>query len=345
MLLDTFVPDMRIVTIAILVWVGTCLEGSAQSTAMPVLHVGDTLYLSRDLLPAPIDLAETGEDVYWEMGRLLSPFVHESLVRPDGNGGFVITGPDDVDRYIVLRDDGTYVTKLGIPDLRTGGRVTATLDPPMPYWKYSRPGDSWSYTGTFTVNAQLTGSELRYRLTIQSTIDGEGEVNCPTARYDALRERRDIEYTLIKGNGPDDLKLPAGFSPGRAYFFLSSAQPFPVAVVQADAMNRAKQVEYVTHPWAGQVVREVPRKPDVIVYPNPSFGSVRFDLLNLPSGYYDLEIYNILGMLIRTEHVFANGIKTLPMDLSRLKKGTYIYRLVDSQKNTIKSKRLVIITP
>jgi hypothetical protein len=115
--------------------------------------------------------------------------------------------------------------------------------------------------------------------------------------------------------------------------------------VQTDAMNKAKQVEYVTHPWAGQVIQQLPRKPDIFVYPNPSFGTVRFDLLNLPTGYYDLEIYNILGMLIRTERIFANGVKTLPLGLSRLKKGTYIYRLVDSQKNTIRSKRLVIITP
>jgi len=325
--------------------VGVFPHGSAQIATMPLLHAGDTLYLSRDMLPEKIDLAETGEDLYWEMGRLLAPFVHETLIRPDANGGFVLTGPDDIDRYLILQEDGIYLTRLGLPGGVNKDRVIAMIDPPIPYWKNAQFGDSWTYSGTFTVGPQLTGSEIRYKLGIQSVVDGAGEVNCPTARYGVLRERRDIDFTIIKGVGPDDLRLPPGFSPGRAYFFLSTAQPFPVAIVQTDGMNRAKQVEYLTHPWAGVVVRQLPQKPDIIVYPNPSFGNVRFDLLNLPSGYYDLEIYNILGMLIRTERVFANGTKTLPLDLTRLKKGTYIYRLVDSQKNTIKSKRLVIITP
>jgi hypothetical protein len=256
-----------------------------------------------------------------------------------------MTGPDDIDRYLTWRADGLYLSRLGLPDITSGGRTFATIDPPVPYYKKMSFSDAWSYTGTITLNAPQGLGELRYRLTIQAEVDGHGEVNSPTSRYDVFRERRDVEVVLSKGAGPSELNLPTGFMPGRAYFFHSNSVPFPIAIVQTDAMNKAKQVEYVTHPWAGQVIQQLPRKPDIFVYPNPSFGTVRFDLLNLPTGYYDLEIYNILGMLIRTERIFANGVKTLPLDLSRLKKGTYIYRLVDSQKNTIRSKRLVIITP
>jgi hypothetical protein len=154
--------------------------------------------------------------------------------------------------------------------------------------------------------------------------------------------------TLAPGGAavnPADLGLPPGFTTGRVFVFQSVAHAMPVAIVQTDAMNRPRQVEYLSHPWAGTVVQQIPRRPEIFVYPNPSFGQVRFDFLNLPSGNYELEIYNILGTKIRTERLFVNGMKTLPLDLSRLKKGTYIYRLVDSQKNTIRSKRLVIITP
>src|SRR5690606_37498397 len=105
---------------------------------------------------------------------------------------------------------------------------------------------------------------------------------------------------------PEDLPLPAGFMPGRSYFFHNNKYPVPVAIVQTDALNQAKQVEYISQPWAGQVVQQVPRQPDIIVYPNPSFGNVRFDLYNLSPGSYELEIYNILGMKLRTEQIYAN---------------------------------------
>jgi hypothetical protein len=320
---------------------------TAQTSIRPVLRPGDTVYLSRDLLPHPIEFADTGADLYWDMSRLLSPFVHQSLVRPDGTEGLVLMGTDDVDRYMVDKSDGLYITRLGLPD-GTGGRTIVHIDPPVPFVRYLDLDDTWEYKGTITLNSTQSGRPVKFSLAIRAEVDASGELYSPTARYDVVRERRDIELILMPSGvvtKHTEPGLPTGFTTGRTYLFISAASAMPVAVVQTDAMNQAKQVEYLTHPWAGTVIQQLPRRPDVFVYPNPSFGNVRFDFLNLSSGYYDLEIYNILGSKIRTEYLFINGIRTLPLDLTRLKKGTYIYRLVDSEKNTIRSKRLVIITP
>jgi hypothetical protein len=224
----------------------------------------------------------------------------------------------------------------------------AHLEPPVPFVRYLEINDSWDYEGTLTVPSAQNGRETRFALTIHGEVDAAGELFSPTARYEVIREQRDIELTFLPSGvmtRHPEPGLPAGFITGRTYVFISTASAMPVATVMTDAMNQAKQVEYITHPWAGTVIQQLPRRPDVFVYPNPSFGNLRFDFLNLPSGYYDLEIYNILGSKIKTENLFINGTRTLPLDLTRLKKGTYIYRLVDSQKNTIRSKRLVIITP
>jgi hypothetical protein len=259
----------------------------------------------------------------------------------------VFMGADDVERYVSERADGLYLSRLGVPDA-SGGRIMVRIEPPMPYAKNNAPGSSWDYTGILSMNIPQSSREVRLALTIHAEVDANGELYSPTMRYDVLRERRDIEVALAPGGAavnPNDLGLPPGFTSGRIYIFQSATSPVPVATVQTDAMNQAKQVEFLSHPWAGTVVQQIPRRPEVFVYPNPSFGNVRFDFLNLPSGYYDLEIFNILGTKIRTDRFYVNGGKTVPMDLSRLKKGTYIYRLVDSQKNTIRSKRLVIITP
>ena len=324
-----------------------CATGAAQSGEKPVIRPGDTVYLSRDLLPLPIEFSDIGENQYWDMSRLLSPFVHESLVRPDGSEGMVIMGPDDIDRYFLEKPDGLYITKLGLPD-GSGGRTIARIEPPVPFVRYLDLNDNWDYEGTITLGSAQAGRETRFALAIHSEVDAAGELYSPTAKFDVFREQRDVELTFLPSGvvtKHSEPGLPAGFSTGRTYVFISRTFALPIATVQTDAMNQAKQVDYVNQPWAGTVIQQLPRRPDVFVYPNPSFGNVRFDFLNLPPGYYDLEIYNILGAKIRTENLFINGIRTLPLDLTRLKKGTYIYRLVDSQKNTIRSKRLVIITP
>jgi hypothetical protein len=259
----------------------------------------------------------------------------------------VITGPDDVDRYLSEREDGLYLSRLGLPDPATGNRTMVRLDPPMPYVKNVKMDDAWVYQGTLSMFSSLSPREVKLSVIVYAQVDAVGELLSPTLRYDVLRERRDIEISLAPGGAavnPSDLGLPPCLTEGISYAFIGSASPMPIALIQVDAMNQAKQVEFISHPWAGTVIQQMPRRPDVFVYPNPSFGNVRFDFLNLPTGYYDLEIYNILGSKIRTERIYINGVKTLPLDLSRFKKGTYIYRLVDDQKNTIRSKRLVIIT-
>ena len=68
-------------------------------------------------------------------------------------------------------------------------------------------------------------------------------------------------------------------------------------------------------------------------------------MVNLDADDYSIEIYSILGVRLRTESFYVNGSRTVMMNLTDLKKGTYIYRLVDSSNNAIRSKRLVIISP
>lgn len=222
------------------------------------------------------------------------------------------------------------------------------IDPPMPFAKGLRLDERWEYQGILSMTLPQSNREVRLSLNVRAEADALGELYSPFYRYDVVREQRDIDIALAPGGAmvnPSDLGLPVGFNAGRVFVFQSAVHPLPVAIVQTDAMNQAKHVEYLSHPLAGTVLQQVPRRPDVFIYPNPSFGNVRFDFLNLPTGYYDLEIYNILGSKVRTDRFYVNGTKTAPMDLSRLKKGTYLYRLVDSQKNTIRSKRFVIITP
>ena len=71
---------------------------------------------------------------------------------------------------------------------------------------------------------------------------------------------------------------------------------------------------------------------------------MRFQLSELPFGKYKLKIFNILGTPIREMDVNVDDLRTtVTMDLGDLQRGTYLYRLQDSNGRTIKTKRVVLI--
>ena len=84
---------------------------------------------------------------------------------------------------------------------------------------------------------------------------------------------------------------------------------------------------------------------NVYAYPNPAINYAKFDCVNLDPDYYDLKIYNILGLEAYTERYFISGNKMLKVDLSDFRKGTYLYSLVDTTGKVITTKRLVVIRP
>lgn len=84
---------------------------------------------------------------------------------------------------------------------------------------------------------------------------------------------------------------------------------------------------------------------NVYAYPNPAINYAKFDCVNLKPDYYDLKIYNILGLEAFTERHFISGNKMLKVDLSDFRKGTYLYSLVDTTGKVVTTKRLVVIRP
>ncbi|MCB0623208.1 MAG: T9SS type A sorting domain-containing protein, partial [Saprospiraceae bacterium] len=86
-------------------------------------------------------------------------------------------------------------------------------------------------------------------------------------------------------------------------------------------------------------------QPILFAYPNPAIEEVRFDFNGLLPGNYDLKIYNILGQLVWERNFWLAGNRTEKVNLARLRKGTYLYSLVDSNGKTLATKRLMIVRP
>lgn len=83
---------------------------------------------------------------------------------------------------------------------------------------------------------------------------------------------------------------------------------------------------------------------DLITYPNPTYGEVTFELMNMPHDNYKVVVYNILGKQLWSSDInFLQG--RLRADLSHLRKGTYFYSILNGRGQKITTRRLMIMTP
>lgn len=80
----------------------------------------------------------------------------------------------------------------------------------------------------------------------------------------------------------------------------------------------------------------------VLSLPNPSFGRSTLYLINLPFDNYTFEVSNIVGSKVLTKKIDKTEGKEVALDLTILKKGTYVYRLINSKGEKLATKRLVI---
>ncbi len=205
----------------------------------------------------------------------------------------------------------------------------------------------------------ITPDSLRIRIAIErrDVVDAWGKITIPGGIYDVLREKRtEIKETRV------DAKLSffpwqditglipnselAGKDTTVYYYFFSNETKEPIAIVTMDRdEKRAIRVEY----RAGDITTDVQNvkslKPGVYAFPNPAIVNVRFEFSNLPAGDYKLTIYNILGAMVWSQRYYINGQRIEKVDISNLRKGTYLYSLQNNEGKTIATKRLVVVRP
>jgi hypothetical protein len=70
----------------------------------------------------------------------------------------------------------------------------------------------------------------------------------------------------------------------------------------------------------------------VTVYPSPTHGDFTLDINNTISGNYSMEITNVLGQVVLTDHIEKDaGNFTKAYDLSGFEKGLYLVKLTNSE--------------
>lgn len=197
------------------------------------------------------------------------------------------------------------------------------------------------------------------------TVDAWGKVILPVGTYDVLRVRRlDVTETSVQALVPTFPGFPSiwvnvtsflgGVSPflggdtTLTYRYYNDESKEPIAIIRADPIDETPtNAEYKSaDPNTVSVIKLYGKKPNIYAYPNPAIDQVRFDLVNIPNGTYDLNIYNILGVKVwSNKYNFTNSADTIQLDLNNFSKGTYLYSLVNNEGKTFATRRLVILRP
>ena len=220
-----------------------------------------------------------------------------------------------------------------------------------------------------TAPLPITPDSFRVRLSLsrEDVVDAWGKMTIPGGTYDVLREKRTTEQNVrldakvgfFGWQDITDIVLEAvnideilgmdntlGESTIISYHFYSDEAKEPIAIARMDtAGTNPVQVQFKGNDIISNVQNVNALKPGVYAFPNPAVVNVRFEFSNLKPGNYTLRIYNILGVEVWKKKYSVNGFRTEQVDISALRKGTYLYSLTNEKRKTLATKRLIVIRP
>lgn len=346
--------------------------------------IGDTLKTAADNLPSGIDLGNPGGPQTWDFSSLQGPFTTNTVYRDAQQGGafssflnaqLMVELPAEAEAFYSLSSTKfEYLGYYGTDPLGLGINLVVRYSPPLierraplnyqnEYETTSNlllPFSADDIPGGFLDSLPISPDSFRIRVNTVRTdvVDAYGTLIIPGGTFQVLRVKRtDVNQTRL------DAKLPfvnwidvtdlvpsnplLGQLTTESYFFYSNLSKEPVAVVSVNPDDGSiTRAEFkVVDENINSTRNLTSQQPSIMASPNPSYGDVRFDFQNLSPGNYKIKIYNILGTEVWQKDVWVSGIRSIRVNLGNLRKGTYLYSLVDSKGKTLVTRRLLIVSP
>ena len=347
-------------------------------------EAGDTLKTATDNLPDGIDIGTPGGPQTWNFTSLQAPFTaNTNYLEASAGGAFssfltadlMVLLPGDNEAYYNLSASkleylgyfGTDPIGLGLDLVVRYSPVLVERRAPLNYQNTYEttsnlllPFSADDIPGGFLDSLPISPDSFRIRVNIirSEEVDAFGTLNIPGASFQVLRMKRtDVNQTRL------DAKLPfinwtdvtdlipdnplLGELTTQSYFYYANESKEPIAVVSVDPDTEdPTRVEFkVVDEIINSSLYANSLQPGIFAFPNPSYGEVRFDFQNLSTGNYSIKIYNILGMEVWQKEFWVAGTKSIKVNLDHLRKGTYLYSLVNSKGKTLATKRLLIVRP
>lgn len=347
-------------------------------------QVGDSLRTATDNLPSGIDLENEGSDQNWDFSMLQSAFVNTTpvLTVQQAEGYFGFPGADyalmgenanffyrtSADRVELMGFYGQDPAGLGIEGIFRYDPPLTERWAPLEYQDVNTTAGNVSFAFSaddlpeqITASLPISPDSIRVRLSTERTAEADawGTLTIPGGTYDVLREKRtevqevrlDAKIGFFNWFDITDIVLELleleALEPltSISYRFLSNEAIEPIAEVAT--VNEGATISSITYK-AGTLSNLRPQElatPGVYAYPNPAIVNVRFEFANLPTDYYTISIFNILGVKEWSRQYYVDGKRTEKIDISALRKGTYFYSISDSRNKTLVTKRLIVVRP
>ena len=358
------------------------LIGQPVITSEVLPRVGDTILMASDNLPENVAILGRGENQSWDLMSLQSAFTQKVAITttnqertsiPFKTSGILMQEINGVKSF--FESDGHSLSLLGtigLDPMNIGVQTTTFYNEPIETIHFPlKYGEKKKIQGDFSFKIAIeelpkdilytlpiTPDSVRYRCTLvqEKEIDGWGTLALPDNTYDVLREKvleeRTYRVDIKVGSLPwqditeavDDPKIQKK-QLSESFHFYSNETTSKVAVAYMKPNGVNPELVYYTVTDPSSTMRTASNRPDIYAYPNPAINNVRFEFSNLKPSDYALKIYNILGVVVMQKNYTLNGFKTIKLDVSKLRKGTYLYSLSDAKGKTVATRRLMVIRP
>lgn len=199
-------------------------------------------------------------------------------------------------------------------------------DTPLDFFSYPiEVGDKYSTSGSYETDLAPYGGigTAKGTMNMDVEVDGYGTLKMPNGNtYDVVRLKiTEVDTTgFFKNNSVSYEFMTPEFSWPLVQFEIHD-EGEAISFLWLNAENSSNSVE-------NNGVNEV------VAYPNPSRGLLRFDGLE---GLHHFVVYNTQGKMMK-RGTTTNGV----IDCSELSKGVYVFKVENQDANVVLSKRIVI---
>lgn len=339
-----------------------------------VVNAGDVVEQASDTIPGAITIGSGGASQTWNFSTLSEDVLDTlsfknpgplpgSSSYPSSNIGMVDTDQDSTWMFLTKNGSGLFVD--GMAQYQQGSLVTIPFMSTIitfPSTMGTNYGGSWSGTlANFAFGIDPDGPgplptidslKMTRSSTINSNIDGWGDVTTPFGTFASLRqivleENIDTTWTLANGNwtiiDPTVASIfgidPVAYDTTRAarWWTNDPTAKFPIVEMDYEANGTVNNIDWQKSTPTLGVNEQIKTVSGVSLYPNPAKSEITIET-NLTNNN-SISILDVTGKLIAI-HNFNTKAITFPV--SDFNNGIYFYNIYDVDGKVLHSNKFVV---